>query len=184
MLAVLRLLSTFSSNHSRILNGVRKRRVITPIFACFDQVYSGGGYSRCNCSKLPNCSSRRRKLIKIGKNPYRQKWLPTSRALCLQRNQPSCIHCSILRSKVRLLLLFFSLFCLFCSLGCLWLQSGILQSLEGAPSTSIIDISKRISSLRALVDSFGEGLPKYDRGRYASVSVIALFFSFVFDWGR
>lgn len=80
--------------------------------------------------------------------------------------------------------LFFLLFCLFCSLGCLWLQSGILQSLEGAPSTSIIDISKRISSLRALVDSFGEGLPKYDRGRYASVSVIALFFSFVFDWGR
>ncbi|OXH59513.1 tubulin folding cofactor C [Cryptococcus neoformans] len=47
-------------------------------------------------------------------------------------------------------------------------KQGILQSLEGAPSTSIIDISKRISSLRALVDSFGEGLPKYDRGRYAS----------------
>lgn len=33
------------------------------------------------------------------------------------------------------------------------------------------------------MDSFGEGLPKYDRGRYASVSVIA-FFSFMFDWGR
>lgn len=54
-------------------------------------------------------------------------------------------------------------------LGYLWLQLGILQSLEEQPSTSITDISKRISSLRTLVDSFGEGLPKYDRGRYASV---------------
>ncbi|EAL23055.1 hypothetical protein CNBA5800 [Cryptococcus deneoformans B-3501A] len=47
-------------------------------------------------------------------------------------------------------------------------KQGILQSLEEQPSTSITDISKRISSLRTLVDSFGEGLPKYDRGRYAS----------------
>ncbi|ADV19801.1 Tubulin folding cofactor C, putative [Cryptococcus gattii WM276] len=47
-------------------------------------------------------------------------------------------------------------------------KQGILQSLEEQSSTSITDISKRISSLRTLVDSFGEGLPKYDRGRYAS----------------
>nr|KIR48364.1 tubulin folding cofactor C [Cryptococcus bacillisporus CA1280] len=47
-------------------------------------------------------------------------------------------------------------------------KQGILQSLEEPSSTSITDISKRISSLRTLVDSFGEGLPKYDRGRYAS----------------
>ncbi|KAE8541355.1 hypothetical protein D1P53_002714 [Cryptococcus gattii VGV] len=53
-------------------------------------------------------------------------------------------------------------------------QSAELHSLfhsqkqEEQSSTPITDISKRISSLRTLVDSFGEGLPKYDRGRYAN----------------
>ncbi|WVQ70733.1 hypothetical protein IAR50_000255 [Cryptococcus sp. DSM 104548] len=46
-------------------------------------------------------------------------------------------------------------------------KQDILQTID-KPGASLTDIARLIQDLRKLVDSYGEGLPKYDRGRYTN----------------
>lgn len=77
MLAVLRLLSYLFLNHSRILNGVRKRRVITPIFGVLTKFIREEGTLAATAANYPTArvedeSSSKLVKARTDKNGYQR----------------------------------------------------------------------------------------------------------------